>query len=82
MWLVLPGVSGSAEGVDDDEREYELHAELSAGAARPAGSLGVGVHPDHRVVRLALQGGGASTYDICNKVFNEEGRSAEFDRWQ
>ena len=60
MWLVLPGVSGSAEGVDDDEGEHELHAELAAGAARAAGSLGVGVHPDHRVVGLALKRGEGS----------------------
>ena len=50
----VPGVSGSAEGVDDDEGEDELHAELAAGPPRSAGSLWVGVHPDDGVVGLAL----------------------------
>ena len=44
--LFLPGVSGSAECVDDDEGEDELHAELPSGPARPAAPVRVRHHPE------------------------------------
>ena len=69
--LLVPGVSGGAEGVDDDEGEDELHAELAARQFALARPVRVGHQADHGVVGLVLQAGRGGAHSL----FKDRGRA-------